>query len=157
MPKHWPSAGFQSLLSWKSVSGYVLVLTTPPTALERGLFQSLLSWKSVSGFNGDVGRSPKPALVSILVVMEVGQRLDRSSTPGGGLVQVSILVVMEVGQRLAPPIDATCHRYGEVSILVVMEVGQRLAARDAGRRALHCRVSILVVMDLGQRHSRHRS
>ena len=95
------------------------------------MFQSLLSWKSVSGVSRSLGGhfgSGLVARVSILVVMEVAQRqVDRSTRPAWHLggSPVSILVVMEVGQRPNPATHRA--RYDRVSILVVMEVGQRRA------------------------------
>ena len=68
MPTH--ESVFQSLLSWKSVSG---VLASARQPFHVGMFQSLLSWKSVNG--RDPNAVCRFCRVSILVVMEVGQRL----------------------------------------------------------------------------------
>ena len=84
------------------------------------MFQSLLSWKSVSGHPA-VHVSFAPVRVSILVVMEVGQRHvgtpRRSRTADG----VSILVVMESVSGSSPvklPTPASsfnpcCHGVGQ--------------------------------------------
>ena len=85
---------FQTLLSWKSVSGHRLDSSSNDSefgfkpcchgsrsaaGIDRlGIagdleFQTLLSWKSVSGADG-LARGGRPVPVSNLVVMEVGQR-----------------------------------------------------------------------------------
>ena len=61
------------------------------------MFQTLLSWKSVSGYLTSTQGLPRS--VPNLVVMEVGQRRVILLILLRGFYEVSNLVVMEVGQR----------------------------------------------------------
>ena len=61
------------------------------------MFQTLLSWKSVSG-DVEMAFVSTPNMVSNLVVMEVGQRQEEQATSFRRDSSFN-LVVMEVGQR----------------------------------------------------------
>ena len=88
---------FQSLLSWISVNGLVsCCLNARPASRQR--FQSLLSWISVNG-RAAGGRVGSVAGVSILVVVDLGQRRQRLISAKPRSLQVSILVVVDLGQR----------------------------------------------------------
>ena len=159
---------FQTLLSWKSVSGYCLRAFCQPQEVSNLVVMEV----------GQRRRSAASALligycVSNLVVMEVGQRhavapfmgdnitefqtlLSWKSVSGFNAMRrsaialkVSNLVVMEVGQRHQAFSGIPVSKH--VSNLVVMEVGQRLARSLQG--STPSGVSNLVVMEVGQRLS----
>ena len=138
------SPRFQTLLSWKSVSGPV---TLSPTGDPLYGFKPCCHG-SRSAAPGDPSTDNGCDEVSNLVVMEVGQRPGDPSTDNG-CDEVSNLVVMEVGQRhsirnracdfslsfkpcchgsrsAAPALISPSTPRQPVSNLVVMEVGQRL-------------------------------
>ena len=87
---------FQSLLSWISVNGTCHIGRADMGVIIK--FQSLLSWISVNGRFRSVAR-PTHALVSILVVVDLGQRLGRPRSNYDIVSEVSILVVVDLGQR----------------------------------------------------------
>ena len=157
---------FQTLLSWKSVSGPRWASTHcarsgfkpcchgSRSAASRPLtarYRPIERFKPCCHGSRSAARSSSRIWfrqrVSNLVVMEVGQRLPTPLDRPLGK-KVSNLVVMEVGQRPFSGISPPTAR--AVSNLVVMEVGQR-------PEWLYCitwggvRVSNLVVMEVGQR------